>query len=69
MLQSVGTLLGEKPVCYRVLRPDGRVEDVGDFSDFYVQPESDMRATEKKSLQELQDEVCSLHTQNIVSVT
>ena len=59
----------------RVLRPDGRVEDVGDFSDFYVQPETDMRATEKKSLQELQDEVTvhqppqfiTLHTQDIVS--
>lgn len=40
----------------RVLRPDGKVEDVGDFSDFYVQPETNMKATEKKSLQELQDE-------------
>ena len=41
----------------RVLRTDGRVEDVGDFTDFYVQPANNLRATEKKSLQELQDEV------------
>ena len=41
----------------RVLRTDGRVEDVGDFTDFYVQPDKNLRATEKKSLQELQDEV------------
>ncbi|KAI0236927.1 hypothetical protein LSAT2_012573 [Lamellibrachia satsuma] len=40
----------------RVLRTDGRVEDTGDFSDFYIQPETHMRDTEKKSLQELQDE-------------
>ena len=40
----------------RVLRTDGRLEDEGDFSDFYIQPTDDMDRFEQRELQELQDE-------------
>ena len=40
----------------RVLRTDGRLEDEGDFGDFYIQPTDDMDLHEQKELQELQDE-------------
>lgn len=39
-----------------MLRTDGRLEDEGDFNDFYIQPTDDMDFTEQKELQELQDE-------------
>ena len=41
---------------YRILRADGRLEDEGDFNDFYIQPTDDMDFGEQKELQELQDE-------------
>ncbi|XP_013397880.1 serine/arginine repetitive matrix protein 1-like isoform X2 [Lingula anatina] len=37
-------------------RDDGRREDSGDFSDFYIPPAPEMDADESKQLQELQDE-------------
>ena len=43
-------------LCGRVLRTDGRLEDAGDFSDFYIQPSEDMDPMEMKELRELQDE-------------
>ena len=39
-----------------MLRTDGRLEDEGDFGDFYIQPTDDMDLHEQKELQELQDE-------------
>ena len=41
----------------RVVRPDGRVEDLGDFTDLCLPPASNMEEYEKKQHQELQDEV------------
>ncbi|ELU15729.1 hypothetical protein CAPTEDRAFT_223919 [Capitella teleta] len=38
------------------LREDGKLEDQGDFSDFYIQPNTEMPVGEKKELQEIQDE-------------
>lgn len=39
------------------LREDGKTEDTGDFSDFYIPPAPGMNEDESKQLQELQDEV------------
>ena len=39
-----------------MLRSDGRLEDEGDFNDFYIQPTADMLVDEARELQELQDE-------------
>ena len=43
-------------ICRR-LRPDGKVEDLGDFSDFYIPPDTNMGEAEAKHLREMQDEV------------
>ena len=43
--------------CNRMLRPDGKVEDLGDFSDFYIPPDNNMDVNEAKHLREMQDEV------------
>ena len=40
-----------------MLRPDGKVEDLGDFSDFYIPPDNNMNEREAKHLREMQDEV------------
>ena len=40
-----------------MLRHDGKVEDAGDFSDFYIKPAGNMPPRERKELQQLQDEV------------
>ena len=45
------------PLFFSALREDGRVEDVGDFSDFYIPPDDSMPGEQKKELQEAQDEV------------
>ena len=44
----------------RVLRNNGKFEDVGDFNDFYIQPSRDMKSSARKELQELQDQVESI---------
>jgi hypothetical protein len=44
----------------RLLRKDGKVEDLGDFTDFYMQPDPRMNPDECSELQKLQDEVCLL---------
>ena len=51
-----------------MLRPDGKLEDLGDFSDFYIQPSSQMDKGEKRELQELQDEVDTLLPTYILSL-
>ncbi len=43
--------------CSRVMRPDGKLEDLGDFTDFYIPPDRSMGDTEAKHLREMQDEV------------
>ncbi|CAH1773202.1 unnamed protein product [Owenia fusiformis] len=40
----------------RALRNDGKIEDRGDFSDFYVQPSTEMTEEEQHELQRHQDE-------------
>jgi len=45
------------------MRSDGKVEDHGDFSDFYIPPAQDMTEEQKRQFQQLQDEV---HQQAIV---
>ena len=41
------------------VREDGKLEDLGDFSDFYIKPNTNMPKEEKKELQEIQDEVAT----------
>ncbi len=41
----------------RFLRADGKVEDLGDFSDFYIQPDMEMDPRQRHELQKMQDEV------------
>ena len=41
---------------YRLLRYDNNVEDLGDFSDFYIKPGDDLSTEQKSELQRIQDE-------------
>jgi len=40
------------------VRSDGKVEDHGDFSDFYIPPAQHMTDEQRRQFQQLQDEVC-----------
>ena len=44
-------------IIHRLLRVDGKVEDLGDFSDFYLLPDRNLGEDERRHLQQMQDEV------------
>ena len=52
-------LLLHRPNCCRV-HTGGKVEDSGDFSDFYIPPAAHMTEEQSRQLQQLQDEVGQL---------